>query len=255
MSDLRKALEDLVAEAWDDGNATGLDGYVGPGRGAGDVDPEAVRARDRILAKAADRLAAQPAEPARKVPDLAAALRASVDAAKADYSAHPEPRPAFAACSSCGADEFTCGGCGTRVEASPEPQPVDWRQLVWAEMRHRGYTDEQIKAAERQRCATDVCEWDGNSMRWDCFDEDGKSNHPVTDELAEIAGVIDRALDPPAPQPVDREALMEVLGKHKVGAFCGTDTACQCDRTWRKNDGYRQHVADAVLALINGKDD
>jgi len=86
------------------------------------------------------------------------------------------------------------------------PQPVvdrealarpDWRQLVWAEMSHRGYTDEQIKAAERQRCA-DTCEWDGNSLRWECFNEDGESNHPDADELAEVAGVIERVLDAPA---------------------------------------------------------
>lgn len=46
----------LVGEAWDDGNAMGLDGYVGPNRGAGDVDPEAKRARERMV----DRVAALP---------------------------------------------------------------------------------------------------------------------------------------------------------------------------------------------------
>ena len=43
----RKALTDI----WDDGNATGLDGWVGPGRGAGDVDDEAIRARERAIEK------------------------------------------------------------------------------------------------------------------------------------------------------------------------------------------------------------
>lgn len=43
----------LVGEAWDDGNAMGLDGYVGPNRGAGDVDPEAERARERMVDRAA----------------------------------------------------------------------------------------------------------------------------------------------------------------------------------------------------------
>ncbi|MBD2760061.1 hypothetical protein IEE94_11135 [Yimella sp. cx-573] len=37
--------------SWDDGNATGLDGWIGPGRGAGDVDYEAERARARSEAK------------------------------------------------------------------------------------------------------------------------------------------------------------------------------------------------------------
>lgn len=49
MSDqsLREALE----EAWDDGNATGLDGYVGPGRGTEPVDAEAIYRRDRVINK------------------------------------------------------------------------------------------------------------------------------------------------------------------------------------------------------------
>lgn len=67
MRDLREALEALVGEAWDDGNAVGLDGYVGPNRGAGDVDPEAERARERMLNRAATLLAAHPVEPAGPV--------------------------------------------------------------------------------------------------------------------------------------------------------------------------------------------
>ena len=50
------ATRDEVAEAlgvvWDDGNGSGLDGWVGPGRGAGEVDHEAVRARDRAVDRA-----------------------------------------------------------------------------------------------------------------------------------------------------------------------------------------------------------
>jgi hypothetical protein len=42
---------EALGEAWDDGNATGLDGYVGPNRGAGDVDAEAELARERVLNK------------------------------------------------------------------------------------------------------------------------------------------------------------------------------------------------------------
>lgn len=43
--DVREALEAI----WDDGNATGLDGWVGPGRGTLPIDPEAVEARDRSI--------------------------------------------------------------------------------------------------------------------------------------------------------------------------------------------------------------
>lgn len=41
-----------LGEAWDDGNATGLDGWVGPGRGADYIDHEAVNARERFIRKA-----------------------------------------------------------------------------------------------------------------------------------------------------------------------------------------------------------
>lgn len=52
----------LVGEAWDDGNATGLDGYIGPGRGAGEIDREAQHARTRMVHKA-DRLLSEHATP------------------------------------------------------------------------------------------------------------------------------------------------------------------------------------------------
>lgn len=42
----------LIGEAWDDGNAAGLDGWTGPGRGAGEVDREAQHARTRMVHKA-----------------------------------------------------------------------------------------------------------------------------------------------------------------------------------------------------------
>ncbi len=47
----RAGLGRLLEAAWDDGNGTGLDGWVGPGRGAGAIDPEAVQARTRTVNK------------------------------------------------------------------------------------------------------------------------------------------------------------------------------------------------------------
>lgn len=41
-----------IGRAWDDGNGSGLDGWVGPGRGAGEVDREAQHARTRLIHKA-----------------------------------------------------------------------------------------------------------------------------------------------------------------------------------------------------------
>lgn len=49
--------EAVLGELWDQGNAVGLDGWVGPGRGAGEVDDEAVRERQRAVQRALDQLA------------------------------------------------------------------------------------------------------------------------------------------------------------------------------------------------------
>lgn len=46
----------VLGEVWDDGNCTGLDGWIGPGRGAGEVDDHAVHARDRAIEKYAGML-------------------------------------------------------------------------------------------------------------------------------------------------------------------------------------------------------
>ncbi|MCT1608000.1 hypothetical protein M3B43_11880 [Nesterenkonia massiliensis] len=55
-----RIIMDLVASAWDDGNAKGLDGYTGPERGSDEIDPEAVTARSRQLRKAQEKLNALP---------------------------------------------------------------------------------------------------------------------------------------------------------------------------------------------------
>ncbi|SHU65925.1 Uncharacterised protein [Mycobacteroides abscessus subsp. abscessus] len=52
---LRVELEQL----WDEGNATGLDGWIGPGRGAAGTDPEAVDQREKNVNRALDRIIEQ----------------------------------------------------------------------------------------------------------------------------------------------------------------------------------------------------
>lgn len=44
----------VIGGVWDDGNGAGLDGWTGPGRGAGEVDHEAVRRRERAVRRALD---------------------------------------------------------------------------------------------------------------------------------------------------------------------------------------------------------
>lgn len=63
-----------VGRAWDDGNGSGLDGWVGPGRGAGEVDREAQHARTRLVHKAD------------------AALRAAAEASEASEAGEVEYR-------------------------------------------------------------------------------------------------------------------------------------------------------------------
>lgn len=47
-NELARTIEDV----WDDGNCVGLDGWIGPARGAGEVDSEAMRCRERATEKA-----------------------------------------------------------------------------------------------------------------------------------------------------------------------------------------------------------
>ncbi|MFE3059098.1 hypothetical protein [Nocardia sp. NPDC059239] len=42
----------LLEDVWDDGNASGLDGWVGPGRGTEPVDEQAISNRRRVVDKA-----------------------------------------------------------------------------------------------------------------------------------------------------------------------------------------------------------
>lgn len=69
-----------------------------------------------------------------------------------------------------------------------------WRSLVEAEMRYRGYTDDEIAKAREPNHA-DLCDFDGGSYGWICTDENGDSNHPVADEYGEVCDVIGRVLE------------------------------------------------------------
>lgn len=44
--------------------------------------------------------------------------------------------------------------------------------------------------------------------------------------------------------------IAEVLAAHSIGAFSGDSTACQCDRTWRKNADHRAHATEALAAAL-----
>jgi hypothetical protein len=49
-----------------------------------------------------------------------------------------------------------------------------------------------------------------------------------------------------------QEQIDALLREHTVGAFGSGHSACSCDRRWRTHAAYRQHLRDALLALLNG---
>ena len=53
-----RLVEAALLAAWDDGNALGLDGWIGPERGE-DPDEHAIRRREEYVRKALDRLAGE----------------------------------------------------------------------------------------------------------------------------------------------------------------------------------------------------
>lgn len=76
----------LIAQAWDDGNALGLDGWVGPERGE-EPDEHAIRQREKIV----DRIAESVVRAARSdVPDTIREAQAQAvdDAAAYDHEDH-----------------------------------------------------------------------------------------------------------------------------------------------------------------------
>lgn len=52
------------------------------------------------------------------------------------------------------------------------------------------------------------------------------------------------------PTPALETRIAEVLAAHSIGAFSGDSTACQCDRTWRKNADHRKHLTEALAAVL-----
>ena len=73
----REEVAEALGVVWDDGNGSGLDGWVGPGRGAGEVDHEAVRARDRAVDRALRVITAAPSATRDEVVDALVMTRLS----------------------------------------------------------------------------------------------------------------------------------------------------------------------------------
>jgi hypothetical protein len=54
--------------------------------------------------------------------------------------------------------------------------------------------------------------------------------------------------------PRFRNQLVEAIKAHTVVAFAGCDSMCACDRKWRTNITYREHLAAEVEARVHGRD-
>lgn len=84
------------------------------------------------------------------------------------------------------------------------------RTLVETELRYYGFTEEEIALTRLESPHTDECEYEYNTYRWLCEDEDGKSYHPEWDEADRIAGIIVRALEQlPRDRFAEREAASQ----------------------------------------------
>lgn len=95
------------------------------------------------------------------------------------------------------ARERIVAAAGVALEREAPLGEANWeatvRRLVEAELRHYGYTDEQVALAHKIPPHTSDCTFE--AMDWDCSDENGKSFHPESDEADQVAGVIVRALE------------------------------------------------------------
>ncbi|MGY4103451.1 hypothetical protein ACW2Q0_28390 [Nocardia sp. R16R-3T] len=85
---------------------------------------------------------------------------------------------------------------------APATNEIEAIALAW--LRHHGYTDEQIRIAGTQSCHDAGCEpFDASyygaefagQTTYNCIDEDGKSRHPLRDEIANACDLANVALE------------------------------------------------------------
>lgn len=84
-------LRDALEEAWDQGNACGLDGYVGPGRGTEPIDDEAIYARDRDVDRIMHRC--HKAAASSTAPTISGGARNTADTSSSRLSPTPTASP------------------------------------------------------------------------------------------------------------------------------------------------------------------
>lgn len=143
-----------------------------------------------------------------------------------------EPAPDLKPC------EHWVPEAATDTKVTDEAFAALWKSLTEAELRHYGYTDEQIALANKVPPHTSDCTFE--AMDWDCTDEHGKSFHPEADEADLVAGIIGRALE--AAQPFMSAA--PVASRERVAEVLADEV-----RTWPMDAGLPHHPDDAKSVL------
>jgi hypothetical protein len=66
----------------------------------------------------------------------------------------------------------------------------DIKRITYAWMEHQGYTPGEIQEGEEQTCANSGCNYIDGLGYAEHEDEDGKSLHPISDELSHTAELV-----------------------------------------------------------------
>lgn len=240
----------LVGEAWDDGNAMGLDGWTGPNRGAGEVDPEAEQARERMIDRAFGLLVGLSS------PGVSPALVAG-HWIRVEFDAQAETvELAFICMASPDADcHMICPqGCEEcdhpRTEQVPYCNPSEFIN------NH----DAVIQTAERQpRITLPVnLSWNGDTYVWTVAGQSAQllDHDAVKQRLQAAKGhrwdddqTVSAVLELARPMPT-RLALMDAM------RLAPMTTRCYCELSGTTETvKHFGHLADAVLALLRGDTD
>lgn len=122
----------ILGDIWDDGNAVGLDGWVGPGRGTEPIDDYAVQARERAIEKFAAALHRTEVPEPSSLPDY--------------FAPKPMPQVTFADRMSARSDD-ELGRMAGRDEIRAELEERK-KNGVWVE--HAGHCNAETRGSDAQ---------------------------------------------------------------------------------------------------------
>lgn len=125
---------------------------------------------------------------------------------------------------------------------SPPVNDIEAVALAW--LYHLGYTDAEMEAAASKSCA-DTCEPSGDA--WICDDENGESNHPVADAVAQasaMAYVVTEALAEFQRPAGERLGYLVIARRARAGGRVSLPSVAVWDDTAAAAD----HLRDVIEA-------